>query len=158
MSAESLARHQIEVVRHFDATPPALLDRHKVLQILVNLISNAKHALRDRGEGRRLELRLTRLDTNFVRLEVTDNGSGIAPENLTRVFQHGFTTKKSGHGFGLHSGANAANEMGGRLTVHSDGLGHGASFRLDLPVSIHTAQAIIVPADKQAGQSLRPAA
>jgi C4-dicarboxylate-specific signal transduction histidine kinase len=147
MSAESLTRHQIEVVRQFEAAPPALLDRHKVLQILINLISNAKQALSSREEGRRIELHILRLDTNFVRLQVTDNGSGIAPENLTRVFQHGFTTKKRGHGFGLHSGANAAVEMGGRLTVHSDGLGHGATFRLDLPISVHTAQAIITPAD-----------
>ena len=60
---------------------------------------------------------------------------GIAPDNLTRIFQHGFTTKKDGHGFGLHSGANAAREMGGSLMARSDGLGHGASFDLELPIT-----------------------
>ena len=62
-------------------------------------------------------------------------GIGIAPENITKIFSHGFTTKKDGHGFGLHSGANAAREIGGNLTAHSDGVGKGAVFILDLPVS-----------------------
>ncbi|TVQ96012.1 MAG: histidine kinase, partial [Desulfovibrionales bacterium] len=69
-------------------------------------------------------------------IQITDNGMGIAPENLTRIFQHGFTTRKDGHGFGLHSGALAARELGGSLTVHSDGLGLGATFSLELPVSL----------------------
>ena len=66
---------------------------------------------------------------------VDDNGIGISPENLTKVFQHGFTTKQTGHGFGLHSGALAARKLGGRLSVHSDGAGHGAAFTLELPCS-----------------------
>jgi C4-dicarboxylate-specific signal transduction histidine kinase len=70
-----------------------------------------------------------------VRIIVADNGVGIAPDNLTRIFNHGFTTKKEGHGFGLHSGANAAKEMGGALAAHSDGLGKGAEFTLELPTA-----------------------
>jgi len=70
-----------------------------------------------------------------VRLIMRDTGCGIAPENLTRIFSHGFTTKKDGHGFGLHSGANAAKEMGGILSAESEGPGRGATFTLDLPVS-----------------------
>jgi signal transduction histidine kinase len=66
---------------------------------------------------------------------ISDNGLGILPENLTRIFSHGFTTKKSGHGFGLHSCANAAKELGGSLTVKSEGLGKGATFILDIPIS-----------------------
>jgi two-component system, NtrC family, sensor kinase len=66
---------------------------------------------------------------------VKDNGEGIPEANLNRIFNHGFTTKKTGHGFGLHSGANAAREMGGSLTVHSDGPGHGATFILELPAA-----------------------
>jgi PAS domain S-box-containing protein len=134
MAATGLQRHQIEIFREFADVPPVLTDRHKVLQILVNLISNAKHALEARPEGRRLTLRVSRDDDQSVRVEVADNGAGIARENLTRIFQHGFTTKKQGHGFGLHSGANAAQELGGSLTAHSDGPGHGASFTLNLPV------------------------
>jgi signal transduction histidine kinase len=65
---------------------------------------------------------------------VTDNGIGIPSENLNRIFAHGFTTKESGHGFGLHSGALAAKEMGGSLTVQSEGLGFGSTFTLELPL------------------------
>jgi signal transduction histidine kinase len=70
-----------------------------------------------------------------VKISVMDNGVGISQNNLTRIFNHGFTTKKDGHGFGLHSGALAAREMGGSLNVHSDGSGQGATFTLELPVS-----------------------
>ena len=73
-------------------------------------------------------------DTRFA-VTVSDNGIGIEPHNITRVFAHGFTTKKNGHGFGLHSGVLAAQEMGGSLTVHSDGIGHGATFSLELPLN-----------------------
>jgi signal transduction histidine kinase len=70
-----------------------------------------------------------------VVVTVKDNGIGIAPDNLTRIFSHGFTTKKDGHGFGLHSGALAAKEMGGSLAAHSEGQGTGATFTLELPLS-----------------------
>ncbi len=68
-----------------------------------------------------------------ARIAVIDNGVGIAPENLTRIFNHGFTTRASGHGFGLHGGALAARELGGSLTVRSEGRGQGAEFILELP-------------------------
>ena len=72
---------------------------------------------------------------NRVKIVFRDNGIGIAPENITRIFSHGFTTKRKGHGFGLHSAANAAREMGGNLTAHSDGVGCGATFILELPMA-----------------------
>jgi signal transduction histidine kinase len=65
---------------------------------------------------------------------VEDNGVGIAKDNLRRIFTHGFTTRRDGHGFGLHSCANAAAEMGGRLSAESAGLGEGARFVLEIPV------------------------
>lgn len=133
MSSAGLERHRIELSRQYQSVGTVMVDRHKVLQILVNLISNAKHALDQRADGRRLTLRILETSPHSVRMEVADNGTGIAPENLTRIFQHGFTTKKSGHGFGLHSGANAAKEMGGALSVRSDGPGLGATFTLELP-------------------------
>lgn len=139
MSAASLSRHAVEVVREFAPVPAVLADRHKVLQILVNLVRNARQALDARETGRRLALRIAATDGG-VQVEVADNGMGIAPENLARIFNHGFTTKKDGHGFGLHSGANAAHEMGGRLTGRSDGPGYGATFTLVLP--LHPAVAI----------------
>jgi signal transduction histidine kinase len=70
-----------------------------------------------------------------VAIIVRDNGVGILPENLTRIFGHGFTTKKDGHGFGLHSGALAAKQMNGALSVQSAGPGKGAAFTLELPIA-----------------------
>ena len=96
---------------------------------------NAKHACDDSGGAeKRITLRTGRNGGGSVEVTVSDNGVGIPPENLTRIFNHGFTTKKDGHGFGLHSGANAVKEMGGTLTVHSDGPGRGATFTIELPV------------------------
>lgn len=135
LGADGMERHRIEVVREYEAVPPVLVDRHKVLQILLNLISNAKHALHHRPEGRRLTIRVGLAHPTRVRIQVMDNGVGIPKENLTRIFQHGFTTKATGHGFGLHSGALAAKEIGGSLAVQSDGPGHGATFTVELPVS-----------------------
>jgi two-component system, NtrC family, sensor kinase len=133
MASASLVRHQVTIVREFEPAPPVLVDRHLVLQILVNLITNAKQALDHRAEGRKLVLRVSCLTGSRVRLEVTDNGVGIPKENVARIFNHGFTTKQTGHGFGLHSGANAAHEMGGSLFALSDGPGTGATFVLELP-------------------------
>jgi len=102
--------------------------------ILVNLISNARYAMDAVPEAqRRLTVKLEFAGTNRIRLVVRDNGVGIEPEMLTRIFQHGFTTRHEGHGFGLHSCALAAQELGGSLGVHSAGAGQGATFTLELP-------------------------
>ena len=128
----ALGRHRVEVVREFETVPPLNMEKHKILQILVNLVRNAKHACQDSDlVDRRLTVRVANGDGR-IRITVIDNGIGIPPENMNRIFNHGFTTRKDGHGFGLHSGALAAKEMGGSLTVHSDGLGHGATFTLEL--------------------------
>jgi signal transduction histidine kinase len=112
-----------------------LLDRHRVLLILVNLITNATYAMRvNTDRSPQLTVRAEVTDEPAIRFSVTDNGEGIAAGNLTRIFVHGFTTHAGGHGFGLHSSSLAATEMGGALTVHSDGSGLGARFVLDIPV------------------------
>jgi len=117
------------------------VDRHKVLQILINLLRNAKYAMDARsGHAKRLVVRVGVSSPNRVRITLADNGVGIDSEHLTRIFNHGFTTKKDGHGFGLHSGANAAKEMGGTLTAHSGGPGQGAEFTLELPVAVAAPQ------------------
>lgn len=146
MSSAALTRHHIEVRRDYQPTPLVMVDRHKALQILVNLMSNAKQAMDKRAEGRVLMLRVQQAGGTSARIEVQDNGEGIAEENLTRIFQHGFTTKKNGHGFGLHSAANAAKEMGGNLMACSSGPGHGASFVLNLPTkqAIRTSKTVSV--------------
>ena len=135
MNTGSMARHQVKVVREFNEVPPILTEKHKVLQILVNLIGNAKYACDDSGhEAKQITLRIANGD-GLVKISVTDNGIGIPPENLTRIFNHGFTTRKDGHGFGLHSGALAAKELGGALRATSEGTGRGAVFTLELPVT-----------------------
>jgi C4-dicarboxylate-specific signal transduction histidine kinase len=124
----------MEVVRAYQSKPRVNVEKHKVLQILVNLISNAKFACEEsQNPTKQVTLRVEGVGER-VRISVDDNGVGIPPENLTRIFNHGFTTRVTGHGFGLHSGALAARELGGALTVHSDGRGRGASFTLDLPM------------------------
>jgi signal transduction histidine kinase len=130
-------RHQIELVREFEEDVPTVcVDRHKFLQIFINLLRNAKHAVQDIDEHeRRLTIRVGATGTGSVKIVVSDNGIGISRENLTKIFNHGFTTKKEGHGFGLHSGANAAKEMGGSLTAQSEGPGKGAELTLILPTT-----------------------
>ena len=136
MNIGAFERHGVAVGRQFAPVPLVHVDRHKVLQILINLLRNAKYAL---DEVKRIDKRITvsisRLSEQSVGIVIADNGIGISPENLTRIFAHGFTTKKEGHGFGLHSGALAARAMGGSLSVASPGTGHGATFTLELPVA-----------------------
>ncbi|MGO8674868.1 MAG: ATP-binding protein [Limisphaerales bacterium] len=135
MNAASLNRHRVQLVRDYKPAPRVLVDRHKVLQILINLVNNAKQALDDKTSDKRIVLQVCSAGPERVRLSVADNGAGIAPENLSRIFSQGFTTKKRGHGFGLHSGANAARELGGSLSVQSDGPQRGATFTLELPAA-----------------------
>jgi PAS domain S-box-containing protein len=131
----SVLQANFEVVREVDPVPELLTDKHKVLQILVNLISNAKYALSTLTSVEpRLTLRIWQPNSACVSVEVANNGVGIDREHLTQIFEHGFTTKKDGHGFGLHSSALAAKELGGALTAYSEGPGCGATFRLELPV------------------------
>jgi two-component system NtrC family sensor kinase len=134
MNAGALSRHQISVERHVDGLPELSLDRHRVLQILINLISNAKQAMdAPSAHGHTMTLRAWIGDDQRLRLSVQDQGDGISAENLSRIFAHGFTTRQNGHGFGLHSCIIAAQEMGGTLIAHSDGPGLGATFTLELP-------------------------
>ena len=135
LNAAALSRHEVQVVRELVDLPPIVVDRHKVLQILVNLVQNAKQALDEaNARDRRLTVRITRAANERVRIEISDNGIGIQEQHLTKIFAYGFSTKKDGHGFGLHGSALAAKEMGGSLRSHSDGPGQGATFALDLPL------------------------
>lgn len=135
LNGDALTHSHITVTRQFAQMPVAHLDRARVLQILVNLISNARNAMEDIADGsKQLALRVAMEGESLLRVSVEDQGEGISPENLTRIFAHGFTTRKGGHGFGLHSCALAARQMRGTLTAHSDGPGRGATFTLELPI------------------------
>jgi signal transduction histidine kinase len=135
LNAGALEHHQVTVIREYDAQSPEItVEKHKALQILVNLIRNAKYACDESGsKDKRLTLRVYN-GGGRVRIAVIDNGVGIPAENLVRIFNHGFTTRENGHGFGLHSAALAARELGGVLRVHSEGPGRGAAFTLELPL------------------------
>jgi len=134
MNDAAMTRHEVTVVRDFAEAPAVLTDKHKVLQILTNIIRNAKYACSDsQTQDKRINLSISN-GGDCVRVVVADNGIGIPKENLTRIFNHGFTTRKEGHGFGLHSGALAAKEIGGRLIAYSEGTERGATFTLELPV------------------------
>ena len=134
MNVGSMERHNIKMLREYSETPPVLVDKHKVLQILVNLISNAKHACKDSEKPDKQIIMRVVNEKERIRISVIDNGVGIPAENMTRIFNYGFTTKKDGHGFGLHNGALAAKEMGGSLAAFSEGPGWGATFTLELPL------------------------
>jgi signal transduction histidine kinase len=108
-------------------------DRHKVFQIIMNLMTNARDALLARPGAGTITLRSRRLPDDKIAIEIEDDGIGIAEDTLARIFSHGFTTKSDGHGFGLHSSACAASELGGSLDARSKGVGEGAIFTLVLP-------------------------
>ncbi len=139
MNSAALVRHDVRLERDFQVVPRVVVEKGKVLQILVNLIRNAKYACDDGGRADKvITLRIRHGAPGFVELLVEDNGIGIPPENMTKIFQHGFTTRSDGHGFGLHSSVLAAREMGGSLQVRSAGLGHGATFTINLPAESAT--------------------
>jgi PAS domain S-box-containing protein len=137
MNMDSLTRHRIRIVRDFQPVGPVLADKARVLQIIINLISNAKFACGEGGAADKvIALSVQPGPAARVRLLVGDNGIGITTENRHRIFAHGFTTRTGGHGFGLHSAANAAREMQGELSVASPGPSLGATFTLELPLAV----------------------
>lgn len=134
INSSGLEKRRIRIVRDFQDIGQVTIDKQKAIQIFVNLIGNAKDALESNDESDRvITVRSYKPDDEHIRVEVIDNGSGISKENLENLFKHGFTTKETGHGFGLHSGVIAAKEMSGSLTAYSDGAGCGAKFVLEIP-------------------------
>ena len=139
MNDGAFSRHGVTITRDFADVPPIEVDKHRVLQILVNVIRNAKYAC---AESSNTEKRVTvriRSTGSAIVVAVIDTGVGIARENLERIFNHGFTTRAEGHGFGLHSAALAAKELGGSLIAQSAGPGRGATFTLTLPLKAREA-------------------
>jgi len=135
MNSGALSRHHVTVVKHYHDVPEIMADKHRLLLILVNLISNAKYAMSNLTDRtRQMTLTVIPLDDGTLQISIKDEGEGIPAQNMTRIFTHGFTTRKEGHGFGLHSCALAALEMKGSLTAHSDGPGKGALFTLLIPL------------------------
>ncbi|MBV9725219.1 MAG: PAS domain-containing protein, partial [Gammaproteobacteria bacterium] len=135
MNHGAFSRHGVTIVRDFAEVPLIQVDKHRVLQILVNVIRNAKYACAEKKGGEKLVTVRVRATAAAIVVAVSDTGIGIPPENLERIFSHGFTTRVDGHGFGLHSSALAAREIGGSLLAESPGPGRGATFTLTLPLA-----------------------
>lgn len=139
----SMKRHEIEIIRDFEEIEPIVIEKHKLLQVLVNLISNAKNALREYDtEHRTIWISIKKVGSK-IEMTVKDNGTGIPEDILTKIFAHGFTTRVEGHGFGLHSSALTIKQMGGTLVARSDGVNTGAEFKITLPVNIPEKEAAI---------------
>lgn len=132
----SLANHSVAISTQIEDDLPLLVsDKNKILQILVNLVKNAIDALVEHNiANRKIDIQVDSCGDQ-IRFHVVDNGIGIPSDKLDEIFQHGFTTKETGHGFGLHSSANAATELGGSLNVTSEGHRLGATFELSLPIN-----------------------
>lgn len=136
MSANSLKDKAITVNKQYGDSSFVFADKSKLLQILINLIQNAKEAVSNNSPNKKKQIDFSVKHANKkLQIVVTDNGEGILPDNLDRIFSFGFTTKPNGHGFGLHSCALSAQDMGGALKVKSPGPGKGAIFTLTLPVT-----------------------
>ncbi len=131
---------KIEVIREYGDCGKIVTDKQRVLQILVSLIDNAQQAMAESTNSPKLlKIRTSKIDDK-VRIEITDNGTGIMPEDLNKIFSCGFTTKPTGHGFGLHSCKMAATDMRGTISVSSDGRNKGATFTLELPANYNEVQ------------------
>ena len=133
----------LSVIREFEEPVQVALDKHKLLEILVNLIQNARQAMAASRDQRVLKLGLSKVRDDRVRITVTDSGMGIAPDNLVKVFSLGFTTRRDGHGYGLHTAAVAARDLGGELWAESAGEGYGATFVLELPVPSSSKELVV---------------
>jgi len=133
INLQGMDRHGIKVVKNYQDVEQLYVDKHKALQVIINLISNAKHALVDSvSADKKLIINISN-DVEMVKLEVADTGIGVDKEDIQHLFEYGFKKRRDGHGFGLHHSAIVANELGGSISVLSDGLGKGAKFILLLP-------------------------
>jgi len=133
MSIQGIGIHGIKVLRSFIDIPPLYIDKHKVLQIMINLISNAKHAMVESDNDVNNIMLNISMDEDMALLEISDTGIGIDKDDMSHLFEYGFKKRRDGHGFGLHHSAIVASELGGKISVKSGGLGKGASFMLWLP-------------------------
>jgi signal transduction histidine kinase len=135
LSSSARARQRIQLVEYYRKAPTIMLDRHRVLQIVLNLIRNAEDAVTARGDADMRIFVSAGYDNGQLKISVQDNGVGVSAEAMAKLFTYGFTTKPEGHGFGLHNSKLLASEVGGTLSCRSDGEGQGSVFTLELPAN-----------------------
>jgi len=130
----SISRYGITIVKDFQSTPDISVQKAKFAHIIINLLKNAKESIVEKkAEDKKVNITIMQNATDVI-VKISDTGNGIKKENLNKIFEHGFTTKENGHGFGLHSSFKYMTEMNGKIWVESDGTGHGATFSLSLPI------------------------
>ena len=134
IQSESLARQNIKVIKNYIEVPEVLVQKSKLINVLMNILKNAEEAIENKTDEKIITIEVNQVENSTAYILVSDNGEGILKENLNKIFTHGFTTKTTGHGFGLHTSANSMTEIGGKLSVKSEGPGKGASFRLIFPL------------------------
>jgi C4-dicarboxylate-specific signal transduction histidine kinase len=148
ITAADFLRRRVSVERDFASVCPIRADKHRVLQVLVNLLKNAAEACSEVNEsGGKIRVRIAAAEAEQVVVEIEDNGVGISAQNMTRIFGQGFTTRREGRGFGLHSSALIAHDIGGKLTANSDGPGKGARFTFFLPLTTRATASQRVPVE-----------
>ena len=121
----------IQVIKKIDVLPMVPIQKNKLVHILINLIKNAKESMQDTAPNQRKLTIVAKKTDHHVYIRFSDSGKGIESSRLNKIFTHGFTTKKDGHGFGLHSCANYMSEMRGRIWAESEGINKGATFVLE---------------------------
>lgn len=137
INQEGMLRKGVEIVKEYGDIPLIYIDKHKALQIIINLVSNAKHALVDSDNSTKRLLVKANVENGMIVVEVVDNGVGIDKKDIPHLFEYGFKRRRDGHGYGLHHSALVANELGGKITVDSEGLKKGASFKLIIPIEMY---------------------
>jgi signal transduction histidine kinase len=128
-------RAGVHMEEHFECPEPVYLDRHRALEIMMNLLRNAEDAVLAHAPAAPCVRVSTRCTDGVLCVTVSDNGMGISSAEMARLFRYGYTTKEHGHGFGLHYCRALAEEVGGQLSCSSEGEGRGATFTLELPVT-----------------------
>lgn len=124
----------VRLVKNVPDLPELMLNRNKITQILVNMIRNGLQAMQDRSPDQRLlKIHCRLLDQRDLEIEVSDTGIGFDEHTQAKLFTHGFSTKTTGNGLGLHYCANAMREIGGSISASSPGPGLGATFRIVVP-------------------------
>lgn len=132
MNIASLEKYGVRVVKDYKRPILAMAQKTKLFHVLANLVKNAMEAMLERPEDSRMMTLSVRSSGDTCTISVRDTGQGIPEDMLESIFAYGYTTKKGGHGFGLHSCANYMTEMEGRIWAESGGSGKGSVFMLQL--------------------------
>ena len=137
MLEDTIVKNSVTVTKELDPELPAIrIEQSKLLQVMINIVKNAVEAMRNTEPEKRSIKITSRFDSvgKSVSISVKDSGVGFEQEAQKKLFTYGYTTKKTGSGFGLHSCANFLIAYHGSIEAKSEGSGKGAEFIINLPV------------------------